>query len=164
MRRRFSVSSSSSSSSAARRDATSASCVSMCGNASCTMSRARLGVGGLAAVPALAQSRPRRFRLGPGAQLAQREAEQLLDVEQLLEPLLVVLVVHAVAAARSPALGQQAELLVVAHRARRRARAAGELSDPELLLDGAHGWLSVMNMTYTSVYHAWVGRIEPGGT
>ena len=43
-------------------------------------------------------------------------------------------VVQAVPAARAPALGQQAELLVVAHGARGRARAAGELSDAKLLL------------------------------
>jgi hypothetical protein len=60
---------------------------------------------------------------------------------------LVLLVVQAVAAARAPPLGQQAELFVVAHGSRRRARAAGELADPELLLDGAHGWMSLINMT-----------------
>jgi hypothetical protein len=91
-----------------------------------------------AAVPALAQGGSRPLGLRPGAQLAEREAEQLLDVQQLPEPFLVVRVVHAVAAARAAALGQQAELLVVANGARRRADPACELSDAELLRGGAH--------------------------
>ena len=65
-----------------------------------------------------------------------------------LQPLLVARVVEAMAALRAAALGQEAELLVVAHGARRRANAAGELSDTELFADCAHDGL-LLNRTYT---------------
>ena len=105
----------------------------MCGSASWTIARRVSASDRLAAVPALAQRGSRGLGLGPRAQLAEREAEQLLDVQQVLEARLVVGVVEPVPAARAPALGQEPELLVVAHGARGRARAAGELADAELL-------------------------------
>jgi hypothetical protein len=88
-------------------------------------------------VPALAQLRPRGLGVHPVAQLGERQAEQVADADQVGQAGLVLRVVETVGALLAPARRQQAELLVVAHRARRGADAAGELADAEAL--GAGG-------------------------
>lgn len=72
----------------------------------------------------------------PLPQLDEREPEQLADVEELPEPLDVLLAVEAMLALLPVGVGEEAELLVVADEPRRRTGAAGELADPEVRAGG----------------------------
>src|SRR5919107_2669326 len=85
-----------------------------------------------AVAPLLAQRVASVLGLDDVAQLVERQTEEVLQAQQLLEALDAALGVGGVRA--GVALGarrQQAELLVVADRPRRRARAPGEVADPQ---------------------------------
>src|SRR5581483_7340814 len=82
--------------------------------------------------PAIAERGARLARLGEGGQLLEREAEEVTQAQQLDEPGHVGLAVEAVGPLRARRrCAEQAELLVVADRARRYADAFGDFADPE---------------------------------
>ena len=85
-RRRSLVSSSSSCSSPERRVATSAICVSMCTSASSAIARRAAGSPIASACQRSRSAGARLLGVRPDAQLAEREAERLLDAQELLQP------------------------------------------------------------------------------
>src|SRR5205807_6158432 len=94
--------------------------------------RARGGVGVLRAPPLRSKCRARIFGFDQLLELVERQPEQLLQAQDLLEPLDIRLVVEAMlAAAPLVASRQQPDLLVIPHGARRRPHALGNLADPE---------------------------------
>ena len=82
-------------------------------------------------MPALAQDGAGGLGIHPVAQLGERQAEQVAHADQIRQTGLVLLVVEPVSALGAAAVGQEAELLVVAHGARRGADTAGKLADAE---------------------------------
>src|SRR5689334_12601929 len=85
---------------------------------------------GMPVVPLVAQRRARVLRLDDLAQLLERQAEQLLEPQRVAQPLHVLLGVGAVLAGLALARrAEEADLLVVADRARCRADRPGDLAD-----------------------------------
>jgi hypothetical protein len=78
-----------------------------------------------------AQSGARLFRLDELTQVVERQVEQVAQPRQLREPLDVLLPVQPVRALRACAAAEQADLLVVADRARRDADPLGNLADAD---------------------------------
>ena len=94
-----------------------------------------------AVVPLAPQRRPGALGLDQLLQLLERDAEQVLQPQQLGEPLDVGLGVGAVGARLAAAGGrQQADLLVVADRPRRRPGQLGDVADPQLRRVAARSW------------------------
>src|SRR5215210_1846006 len=85
-----------------------------------------------AASPLASQGSPGALGARQLTQLLERDAEQLLEAQQLAQPLHVRALVESVRARRPAAGGrEQADLLVVADRARRGPRRLGHLADPQ---------------------------------
>src|SRR5579884_2640693 len=111
--------------------------------------------------PAASQHRARLLGLGELDQLLEREAEQVAEPDQLLEPHDVGLGVVAVRSLRARAgRAQQPALLVVADRPRGDAHALGHLADAERpLLDRAPHRVHAASSTGSSPVGAAAGEV-----
>ena len=155
-RLRFASSSASSLAISSRRRRTSSSWRAMWPSDSSRISRRRTG-SSTPAVPLAAQRGAGALGLDQLLQLLQRDAEQVLQAQQLGQALDVGLGVGAVGAGLAAAGDrQQADLLVVADRPRRRAGQLGDVADPQLGAGrgSAHGVASISSTIASSIASA----------